>query len=211
MKISPKQLKLYAVTDSNWLCEGETLEKSLEELIRAGVTCVQFREKNKGDEEIIRKAFRLKEICNHYGVPFLINDRPDIARQVGADGVHVGLSDMGIEKTRAILGEDFIIGGSAHNVAEALAAQKAGADYLGCGAVFGSATKTDVTTLPLEELSAITKAVDIPVVAIGGITSENVSRLKNTNIAGVAVIRALFASENKTVAAKQILHLLEEF
>ena len=173
MKISPEQLKLYAVTDRSWLKPDETLASVTEELLRAGVSCVQLREKNASDEEILQEAALLKEICERYNVPLIINDRPDLAQKANASGVHVGLSDMGIQKARQLLGPDFIIGGSAHNVEEALAAQNAGADYIGCGAVFGSTTKTNVTQLPVETLRAICQAVEIPVVAIGGVTADN--------------------------------------
>ena len=132
MKINARQLNLYAVTDRSWLEPGETLVAVTEELLKAGVTCVQLREKHMSDEEILKEASLLKDLCDRYQVPLIINDRPDLAKKVGASGVHVGLSDMGIQKARKLLGEDFIIGGSAHNVEEALAAEAAGADYLGC-------------------------------------------------------------------------------
>ena len=150
MKINARQLNLYAVTDRSWLKPGETLVSVTEEILKAGVTCVQLREKHMSDEEILKEASLLKDLCDSYQVPLIINDRPDLAKKSGASGVHVGLSDMGIQKARKLLGEDFIIGGSAHNVEEALAAEAAGADYLGCGAVFGSTTKTNVTQLPVE-------------------------------------------------------------
>ena len=207
MKIDKKTMKLYAVTDRSWLKPGEDLTDAVEELLKAGVTCVQLREKDAADEYFLREAAALKELCSRYHVPLIINDRPDIALKAGADGVHVGLSDMGIEKARQMLGENFIIGGSAHNVAEALAAQAAGADYIGCGAVFGSTTKQDVTTLPLEELKAICQAVDIPAVAIGGIHTGNFHLLSGTGISGIAVISALFGAEDKTKAARTLLQL----
>lgn len=208
MKIEREKMTLYAVTDRSWLKPGEELKSVVEELLKAGVTCVQLREKQADDAYFLKEARDLKELCGKYQVPLIINDRPDIAKQVGADGVHVGLSDMGIEKTRAYLGDDYIIGGSAHNVAEALAAQSAGADYIGCGAVFGSTTKTDVTTLPASELKAICQAVQIPVVAIGGISRENIHQLSGTGIDGAALISALFAAEDKTKAAKEMLELI---
>lgn len=203
--MNKEQLKLYAVTDRSWLQPGETLAAVTGTLLRAGVTCVQLREKEASDEEIIAQASALLPLCREYGVPLIINDRPDLAKIVGADGVHVGLSDMGIEKAREMLGPDFLIGGSAHNVAEALQAQAAGADYIGCGAVFGSTTKTNVTTLGIEELRAICDAVDIPVCAIGGITQENIHELAGSHIDGVAVVSALYAAENKHAAAQQLL------
>lgn len=209
MKIDAKAMTLYAVTDRSWLKPGESLAESVEELLKAGITCVQLREKEADDELFLKEALELKELCKRYQVPLIINDRVDIAKEAGADGVHVGLSDMGIEKAREVLGDGFVIGGSAHNVTEALAAQKAGADYIGCGAVFGSKTKPDVTILPAEELKAICHTVDIPVVAIGGIKQENIHHLAGTGIDGVAVISALFAAEDKFSAAKGLLHTLE--
>ena len=206
--IKSEQLALYAVSDRSWLKPGETLASVTETLIQAGVTCVQLREKNQPDEEILRQARELLPICRRHGVPCIINDRPDLAKQIGADGVHVGLSDMGIEKARAILGPDAIIGGSAHSVAEALAAQQAGADYIGCGAVFGSETKTNDTKLAHSELKAICEAVSIPVVAIGGISLDNIDQLAGTGIDGVAVVSALYAAEDKTAAAHALLDKL---
>lgn len=205
MKIDRKTLMLYAVTDRRWLKPGERLAGPVEELLRAGVTCVQLREKNADDAFFLAEAKELKDLCAGYKVPLIINDRPDIARAAGADGVHVGTSDMGIEKARACLGEDFIIGASAHNVQEALAAQAAGADYLGCGAVFGSMTKTDAFILSREELKAICQAVEIPVAAIGGIHGGNIGELAGIGVAGAAVISALFAKEDKTLAVRELL------
>ncbi len=205
MKIQREQLKLYAVTDRSWLRPGETLAQAVEELLAAGVTCVQLREKQVTDETIIEEAHALQDCCRRYHVPLIINDRPDLALQVKAAGVHVGQSDMAIAAARKLLGPSYIIGGSAHNVAEALAAQEAGADYLGCGAVFGSRTKQNVQPLSIAELKAICSAVSIPVVAIGGIDTENVIRIKDTGISGVAVVSALFAAADKTAAAKAFL------
>ena len=202
MKITSEQLKLYAVTDQSWLKQDETLYSVTEELLKAGVTCVQLREKKASDEEILQEAVLLKKLCDHYQVPLIINDRPDLALKVGA-------SDMGIQKARQLLGPDYIIGGSAHNVDEALAAESAGADYIGCGAVFGSTTKTNVSQLPIETLKAICKAVKIPVVAIGGITHDNLPLLTGTGISGAAVISALYAPDNKTEAARTLLDIIE--
>lgn len=205
MKVAKETMRLYAVTDRTWLKPGERLEQPVEELLKAGVTCVQLREKQAEDAVILQEAGILKELCGRYRVPLIINDRPDLAKAAKADGVHVGLSDMGIEKARALLGEDYIIGGSAHNVQEALEAQRAGADYIGCGAVFGSSTKTDVNVLSCEELKAICQAVDIPVVAIGGIHEGNIAQLAGAGIDGVAVVSALFAKKDKRAAAETLL------
>lgn len=208
-RIAPENLRVYAVTSENWLEDGEDLTDPVRQLLSAGITCVQLREKDTADEEIVQKAKDLKELCHLYRVPLIINDRPDIALSSGADGVHVGLSDMGVEKARELLGNGFIIGASAHNVKEALAAQRAGADYIGCGAVFGSATKKNVTQLPIDELRNICETVDIPVAAIGGITEENAARLQDTGIQGVAVISALFQKTDREGAVKKFLRLFE--
>ena len=210
MKINARQLNLYAVTDRSWLKPGETLVSVTEELLKAGVTCVQLREKHMSDEEILTEASLLKDLCDRYQVPLIINDRPDLAKKSGASGVHVGLSDMGIQKARQLLGPDFIIGGSAHNVEEALAAQNAGADYIGCGAVFGSTTKTNVTQLPIETLRAICQAVEIPVVAIGGVTADNLHLLAGSGISGAAVVSGLFKPANKAEAVRHFLTELQK-
>ena len=205
MKINARQLNLYAVTDRSWLKPGETLVSVTEELLKAGVTCVQLREKHMSDEEILTEASLLKDLCDRYQVPLIINDRPDLAKK----SVHVGLSDMGIQKARNLLGKDFIIGGSAHNVEEALAAEAAGADYLGCGAIFGSTTKTNVSQLPIETLKAICQAVKIPVVAIGGVNSDNLPYLAGSGISGAAVISGLFKPADKTSAVRRLLEQLK--
>lgn len=207
--MNTQQLRLYAVTDRSWLKPGETLAEVVETLLKAGVTCVQLREKGAEDALILQEARELKALCHRYGVPFLVNDRPDLAQAVGADGVHVGQEDTGLTEARNLLGPNALLGGSAHTVEEALAAQAAGADYLGCGAVFGSGTKHNVSQMPLETLTAICQAVDIPVVAIGGVSLDSLPLLADTGIAGVAVISGLFAAEDKTEAAQAFLRQLE--
>ncbi|MCC8140381.1 MAG: thiamine phosphate synthase [Lachnospiraceae bacterium] len=208
MNITSDTLRLYAVTDRSWLRPGETLASVVEELLKAGVTCVQLREKHAEEELLLREAIELRELCTQYNVPLIINDRPDIAIKVRADGVHVGQSDMAISEARKLLGDQYLIGGSAHNVAEALAAQRAGADYIGCGAIFGSSTKRDATNLSPQELRAICEAVSIPAVAIGGISLGNVETLRGTGIAGVAVVSGLFAAEDKAAAVASFLEHL---
>lgn len=209
MNISPQLLRLYAVSDRGWLKENEHLGELLPALFENGVTLFQLREKHLEREAFVKEALELKEICRRYRVPLIINDAVDIAKEVGADGVHVGLSDMGIKEARMVLGEDAIIGASAHNVAEALAAQEAGADYIGCGSVFATATKTDVTALAHRELSAICDAVRIPAVAIGGITAKNLPQLNGSGIAGVAVVGALFAQNDIAAAARRLRALAD--
>ena len=202
MNCSEIDFTLYAVTDRSWLKENETLAQVVETLLKAGVGCVQLREKTLGFDAFVEQAKTLKPICNAYHVPLIINDNVEVCLAADADGVHVGQSDMEVSRARALLGPDKLIGTSAHNVAEALKAQQAGADYLGCGAVFGSTTKTNVSVLDKQELAEICKAVIIPVVAIGGISQENVGRLENTGISGTALVSALFAAEDKTLAAQ---------
>lgn len=196
---------VYAITDERFLKNGETLVQAVTEVLDAGAGVLQLRDKNATDQEIIKKGILLKQICEKYAVPLVINDRPDLAREIGADGVHVGISDMGIEKARALLGDGYLIGGSAHNVKEALAAENAGADYIGCGAIFGSTTKTNVTGLAIETLREIKKSVHIPVIGIGGISLFNIEKLYDTGIDGVALISAIFGAKDRKEAVKAFL------
>lgn len=195
MKCNKKDLLLYAVTDRSWL-KGQTLYEQVEEALKGGATFIQLREKNLDYEDFLKEAKEVKKLCNKYKVPFVINDNVEIAKEIGADGVHVGQDDMESGKVREILGQDKIIGVSAHNVKEALLAQKNGANYLGVGAVFNTTSKNDVTTLSYEVLKEICNAVSIPVIAIGGINEENVGKLAGSGICGVAVISAIFAKEH---------------
>ena len=208
--ILPNRLCLYAVTDCSWMKCGENLEKIVEILLQNGVTCVQLREKSVEHEQIVRDAKNLLPICRRYGVPLIINDDVKAVLESGADGVHLGRSDMELEKARIILGPQKIIGTSAHNVNEAIMAEKNNADYLGCGAVFGSLTKKDAGLLSKKELSAICDAVSIPVVAIGGISKNNILQLMGSGIAGVAVVSALFAQTDKAKATQEMLGLAKQ-
>lgn len=204
MRIQKEALLLYAVTDRSWL-NGRKLSEDVKKALEGGATIVQLREKELSEEEFLKEALEIKKVTDQYEVPFIINDNVKIAKECGADGIHVGQDDTSILEVRKILGDDIIIGASAHNVEEALKAQKEGADYLGVGAVFGSQTKTNVCKMPNETLKAICEAVTIPVVAIGGITKENISLLQGTGIDGVAVVSALFAQEDITMAAKDMV------
>ncbi|MCD8341104.1 MAG: thiamine phosphate synthase [Clostridiales bacterium] len=206
MKLNPETLRLYAVTDRAWL-HGRTLESQVEQAILGGATIVQLREKALTGEALLTEAKSLCALCRRYGVPFLVNDDVELALAVGADGVHVGQEDMAAEQARALLGPDKLIGVSAHNVAQAVAAQRAGADYLGCGAAFVTGTKTDAKPIPRETLQAVTAAVNIPVVAIGGITRGNLPRLRGCGLAGAAVVSALFAQEDVQEAARELFRL----
>ena len=193
MNCDRSQLLLYAVTDRAWVGR-QSLYEQVESALRGGATMVQLREKQLDAEGILREARELAHLCKQYGVPFILNDNVDLALACGADGVHVGQDDLAAAEARRKLGPDKIVGVSAHNVAEALAAVRDGADYLGSGAVFGSTTKTNVHTLPHETLQEICRAVDIPVVAIGGITKDNLLQLAGTGIDGVALVSAIFAA-----------------
>lgn len=209
MKLEPQKLRLYAVTDRTWL-RGRTLKSQVEEAILGGATIVQLREKQLDRAAFLQEAREICALCRAYGVPFIVNDDVELALAVGADGVHVGQDDMAAEKARALLGKDKILGVSAHNVAEAVAAVRAGADYLGCGAAFVTGTKRDVTPITRETLRAVTAAVPVPVVAIGGIDRENVLELSGCGLAGVAVVSGIFAQEDVRRAAQELLALSEK-
>ena len=171
---------------------------------------MQLREKELDEAHFLEEAKKIKELCGRYHVPFVINDNVDIALEIDADGVHVGQSDMEAGDVRAKLGPDKIIGVSAQTVGQALLAQERGADYLGVGAVFHTDSKADAADISHETLKAITEAVDIPVIAIGGISKENVSELSGTGICGIAVISAIFAEKDIKNATKKLKKLTEE-
>ena len=208
MKLTNEMLRLYAVTDRAWL-RGRTLFEQVEDALRGGATMVQLREKELDEDAFLREAIALAKLCHRYGVPLLINDNVEIARRSGADGVHVGQEDMAAAEVRGILGSDMIVGVTAKTVKQALRAQDAGADYLGSGAVFGSSTKLNAKPMTRETLSAITHAVSIPVVAIGGIHSGNILELAGTGIAGVAVVSGIFAAENIEEECRRLRRLAE--
>ena len=196
-----EDLLLYAVTDRSWLNE-ETLYAQVEKALKGGVTFVQLREKALDEQAFLEEAKEIQKLCEQYHVPFVINDNVEIAAQIGADGVHVGQSDMEAGDVREKLGPDRIIGVSAQTVEQAVRAQERGADYLGVGAVFPTGSKADAVEVSHETVRAITEAVDIPVIAIGGITKDNVSELSGTGICGIAVISAIFAQEDIEGAAQ---------
>lgn len=203
MNFDKNRLRLYAVTDRTWL-RGQTLRQQVEAALQGGVTCVQLREKQLDRESFIHLGRSIGCLCQRYGVPLIINDDLEVARACGADGVHVGQDDLSVEEVRRRVGDKMIVGVSAHNPEEARRAYEGGADYLGAGAVFGSTTKTNVTALSHDTLRAICEAVPIPVVAIGGITRENLPRLAGTGVAGVAVVSAIFAAEDITAASREL-------
>lgn len=209
MNCAKQDLLLYAVTDRTWL-GGHTLAWQVEQSLKGGATMVQIREKHLDRDAFRAEALELKELCRRYRVPLIVNDDVELALEIGADGVHVGQEDLEAGRARALLGPDKILGVSAHSVEEALRAQEAGADYLGAGAVFPTGTKDNVGALPYERLKDICAAVDIPVVAIGGIGTQNISRLAGSGICGVAVVSALYAQPDIQAAARTLRALAEE-
>jgi len=195
MKCNREQMLLYAVTDRKWTGKYRLYEQ-VEQAILGGAGMVQLREKGGYPPEVIAEAKDMAALCRRYGVPFLINDSVEVCLACGADGVHLGQDDMTVAEARRLLGESRIIGVSAHNVEEALAAEAAGADYLGSGAAFATGTKSNVIPLRRETLCAICAGVSIPVVAIGGIHKGNMPELSGTGIAGVALVQAIFGAKD---------------
>ncbi|MBO4711525.1 thiamine phosphate synthase [bacterium] len=207
MAFTGKNLLLYAVTEKY---PDRDFFVQIESALKGGITCLQLREKHLSKAEFIDEARIVKRLCEKYSVPLIINDDVEVALESGADGVHIGQDDGDVAEVRKIAGSRLIIGVSAHNVEEALAAEKAGADYLGCGAVFGSTTKSNVHVLPLETLKNIAAAVKIPIVAIGGINETNMMQLLGTGINGVAVISAIFGAADIESKCQELKRLSEK-
>ncbi len=195
MKCEKDTMLLYAVTDRAWT-GAQTLYQQVECALKGGVTCVQLREKDLPEAEFLAEAKEIGALCRVYGVPFIVNDSVEVALACGADGVHVGQSDMEAGAVRATVGERMMIGVSVRTVEDALQAQRAGADYLGVGAVFATSTKLDAAPVPRQTLKDICAAVDIPVTAIGGISRGNILELSGTGINGVALVSAIFGAED---------------
>ena len=205
-----KAMLLYAVTDQMWLKEGETLGDVVESVLQNGATFLQIREKDLAQDAFEAEAERLKTLCAQHGVPFVVNDSVEIALQCDADGVHVGQSDIKGRDIRSIIGPDKILGISAGTVAEAVAAENAGADYIGVGAIFSTSTKKNARSMTMEQLKEIVSSVSIPVVAIGGISTENILQLRGSGVDGVAVVSAIFAAENPGKATANLLKLAKQ-
>lgn len=199
-------LSLYLVTNNSE--DEEKFLNIIEESLKGGVSVVQLREKKAETLDFYNLALKVKEITQKYNVPIIINDRIDIALAIDADGVHVGQSDMPAKTARSMIGEDKILGVSAANINEAKKAQRDSADYIGVGAVYPTNTKDDATSVPKKELKEIVKSVDIPVVAIGGITQENAHELNDCEIDGLSVVSAIMEAENPKIASE---NLLKEF
>ena len=206
---------LYLVTDCQCL-KNESLERAVEQAILGGVTLVQLREKQRDSKEFYQQALRIKAICHQYHVPLLINDRVDIALAVEADGVHIGQSDLPAKVVRGILGKNKIMGVSARTVAQAQQAQADGADYLGVGAMFATTTKRDAKTVSITTLKEIRQAVNIPIVAIGGINTTTLPLLQKglaqikTCVDGVAVVSAILAADDISLASQRLKNHLKQ-
>lgn len=209
MKAQP-DYSIYLVTDDGCL-QGRALLDCVREALEGGVTLVQYRAKTASSAEMYAEALQLKALCDSFNVPLIINDRLDIAMAVGAAGVHLGQDDLPCAAARKILGEDYIIGVSAHNPAEAKAALQSGADYLGCGAVFGTATKADVQKLGTEGLAAICKVKGLPVVGIGGVTADNYREVRAAGADGAAIVSGILAQPDIRATVEAIARVSQEF
>ena len=209
MKCDKQYMRLYAVTDRAWVGK-QTLYEQVEAALKGGVTCVQLREKELSEEDFLAEAKEIKALCSRYHVPFFINDNVDVAIKCQADGVHVGQEDMKASDVRVKVGDQMIIGVSAHSVEEAVEAVKNGADCLGVGAMFTTSTKADASVLPKETLQAICEAVDVPVVAIGGIGESNILELAGTGADGVALVSAIFGAADIEAQCRKLRALSEE-
>lgn len=209
MKAQP-DYSIYLVTDDGCL-QGRALLDCVREALEGGVTLVQYRAKTAASAEMYAEALQLKALCNSFNVPLIINDRLDIAMAVGAAGVHLGQDDLPCAAARKLLGEDYLIGVSAHNPAEAKAALQSGADYLGCGAVFGTATKADVKKLGTDGLAAICKAKGLPVVGIGGVTADNYREVRAAGADGAAIVSGILAQPDIRATVEAIAKVSQEF
>ncbi len=209
MKAQP-DYSIYLVTDEGCL-QGRALLDCVREALDGGVTLVQYRAKTASSAEMYAEALQLKALCDSFKVPLIINDRLDIAMAVGAAGVHLGQDDLPCAAARKILGEDYIIGVSAHNPAEAKAALQSGADYLGCGAVFGTATKADIKKLGTEGLTAICREKGLPVVGIGGVNADNYREVRAAGADGAAIVSGILAQPDISATVRAIAKVSQEF
>ncbi|WP_295738571.1 thiamine phosphate synthase [uncultured Oscillibacter sp.] len=207
MRVDRETLRLYAVTDRAWARDEAALFRQIEAAVRGGAGVVQLREKDMEPAAFLEEAKRFVALCRRLGAVSIINDSVEIALEAGADGVHVGQSDLEAGRARALLGPEKILGVSAHSRSEARRALEAGADYLGCGAAFATGTKNDAAPISRETIRAVTAAVDIPVVAIGGVNRENILELKGLGLSGVAVVSGIFGRPDAEAAARELLEL----
>ena len=208
MKCDKRYMLLYAVTDRAWTGE-QTLYEQVEAALKGGVTCVQLREKELDETAFLQEAKDICALCHRYGVPFIVNDNVDVAIACQADGIHVGQEDLAAGEVRRRVGDAMLLGVSVHTVEEARRAVRDGADYLGLGAVFPTSTKTDVEQMTNETLRAICDAVDVPVVAIGGINRGNLLKLSGSGVDGVALVSAIFSAEDIEDTCRKLRLLAE--
>ena len=202
-------MRLYAVTDRAWVGK-QSLSEQVESALKGGATCVQLREKHMSDDDFLKEALEIGALCKRYNVPFFINDNVSVAIKCKADGIHVGQDDMAVEQVRTLVGDDMMIGVSAHTVEEAVRAVKGGADCLGVGAMFSTSTKADASVLPKATLRDICAAVDVPVVAIGGINKSNIMQLAGTGVDGAALVSAIFAADDIEGECRALRKLSDE-
>lgn len=205
MELNRESYLLYAITESSK--DRDSLLRKVEASLKGGITALQYRNKTADYDRKLEEATAIKKLCDAHDIPLIINDDVDIAIKIGAAGVHVGQDDMPLSEVRRLVGENMIIGVSAHSVAEALEAENNGANYLGVGSVFPTGTKSNVVALPHSTLREITGAVDIPVVAIGGISRENMEELSGTGISGVALVSAIYSAEDIGKECTELLSL----
>ncbi len=209
MKCSKNTMLLYAVTNSKLVSKLPLIEQ-VELALKGGITCLQLREKELDEASFLAEAIEIKKMCEKYHVPFIINDNVNVAIKCGADGVHVGQSDMEVSEVRKLVGDNMIIGVSAHTVQEAKLAEAGGADYLGVGAIYQTTTKQDATYVSLNELKRICNSVKIPVVAIGGIDKNTISKLSGTGVDGVAMVSPIFAVDDIEKECRSLLRLSKD-
>lgn len=206
MKCDRNAMLLYAVTDQTWT-ETQSIYEQVKCALKGGVTCIQLREKELCYDDFLKEAFEVKELCKKYNVPFFVNDNVEVAIACKANGIHVGQHDMHAQNVRDLIGDNMVLGVSVQTVEQALLAEKQGADYLGVGAVFSTSTKLDADYVPYDELKRICHAVNIPVVAIGGIYKHNIMELSGSGIDGVALVSAIFAQKDIEKECKELLAL----
>lgn len=209
MRLDKKVMTLYAVTDRAWTGR-QTLYEQVEDALQGGVTCVQLREKELNEADFLKEAIALQALCKRYHVPFIVNDNVEIAIKSKADGIHVGQQDMTAIDVRKQLGDQMILGVSVETVEQAVAAERAGADYLGVGAMFYTSTKNDATAVSYDTLKEICSRVSIPVVAIGGIKKENIQELSGSGVDGVALVSAIFEADDIVSECRELRRLSEQ-
>lgn len=210
LNIDKKNFLLYLVSDSSRLKKNETLDYVVEQALKGGVTFLQYREKNLKSDLLKNEALSLKKLAKKYKIPFVVNDNVGLAKEIDADGCHIGQDDMNVKEARKFLGENKIIGTSVFNVAQAEVAIKEGCDYLGVGTIFPTSSKNDAKSVSFDELKKIAEFSSVPVIAIGGINEKNILKLKGFSLSGVAVISAILGAENIENSAKNLLTSAKE-